>query len=98
MRDAIVLVIADKQDLSNMMMTTVVLQAIGARGPDQQPEKSGQLDVDVVPLGQMIQTCSSGGRFPNGIVSVSATDKSTGEKQSILLQSLKTVRVKTTER
>ena len=38
--------------------------------------------MDVVPLGQMIETCSLGGTFPSGIVSVSVTDKSTGKKQS----------------
>ena len=60
-----------------------------AREPDEQSEKSGQLrlDVDVVPLTQMIQMCSSGGTFPSGTVSVSATDKSTGKKQSITIRS-----------
>ena len=31
--------------------------------------------------------CSSGGKFPNAIVNVSATDKSTGKKQSITIRS-----------
>ena len=31
--------------------------------------------------------CSSGGKFPNAIVNVSATDKSTCKKQSITIRS-----------
>ena len=32
------------------------------------------------------QMCSSGGTFPNAIVNVSATDKSTGKKHSITIR------------